>query len=301
VCNAYHSIRAEDFFHKLYSLESLAIKSQAAVENFDTTCIRLATGESIRAQCVLDARGWLPDERPCGFQKFIGLNVKTVRPHGLQSPILMDARVSQAAGYHFVYVLPWAADELLIEDTYYNLDRQIYVNDLETQIREYARSLNIEIACVLGRESGCLPIPLRRGKQVRRKLAIGAAGGFINPTTGYTFYGAAMVAEVLSSLDVFEPNSVDAALAAANHRFTKDRNFFLRLNNMLFLGARPSQRARIFKQFYGRDPKLITRFYAGFLKPLDKLRLVWGVPPIPIHKGLFQFFSNARKNHGHAV
>ena len=39
--------------------------------------------------------------------------------HGLDAPIIMDATVDQSDGYRFVYSLPFSADRLLVEDTYY--------------------------------------------------------------------------------------------------------------------------------------------------------------------------------------
>ena len=40
------------------------------------------------------------------------------------------------------------------------------------------------------------------------------------------------------------------------------------------------------QRFYGLGEGLIERFYADAMRSRDKLRVVSGKPPIPIHRGL---------------
>jgi lycopene beta-cyclase len=51
---------------------------------------------------------------------------------------------------------------------------------------------------------------------------------------------------------------------------------------MLFQGARPEERFRIFAHFYRLPEPLVERFYAGHSTLADKARVLIGKPPIPI-------------------
>jgi len=55
---------------------------------------------------------------------------------------------------------------------------------------------------------------------------------------------------------------------------------------MLFHAAKPELRYRIFERFYGLSGGLIRRFYAGHLTWTDKVRLLIGKPPVPVHRAL---------------
>ena len=82
--------------------------------------LSLDNGERLTGTCVIDGRGPAPSPAlALAFQKFVGLEVRLAAPHGETVPVIMDAAVSQSDGYRFVYTLPFSADTILIEDTYY--------------------------------------------------------------------------------------------------------------------------------------------------------------------------------------
>src|SRR5581483_3642624 len=96
-----------------------------AVVELGPGSVRTASGRVLRAPVVLDARGPAREagapRRDRGYQKFLGLEVEldsTAVSHGGRA-ILMDATVAQHDGFRFVYVLPFGARRLLVEDTYY--------------------------------------------------------------------------------------------------------------------------------------------------------------------------------------
>ena len=55
---------------------------------------------------------------------------------------------------------------------------------------------------------------------------------------------------------------------------------------MLFKAAAPDQRYRVLERFYRLPAPLMRRFYASELTRLDKLRILTGKPPVPIHRAL---------------
>jgi lycopene beta-cyclase len=71
--------------------------------------------------------------------------------------------------------------------------------------------------------------------------------------------------------------------AAAHWRATR---FYRDLGRMLFQAAAPEERWRIFARFYRLPEPLIERFYAGRSTTFDKLRVLTGRPPVPVHRGL---------------
>jgi len=58
------------------------------------------------------------------------------------------------------------------------------------------------------------------------------------------------------------------------------------LGKMLFGAAPPPERWRIFSRFYGLDPALIQRFYAGRSTLADRIRILCGKPPVPIRSAM---------------
>ena len=116
----YASIASDDFARVIEAALDGALRLGARIEELTPTTVRLAGGETLHAGAVIDGRGPRPSDRlALGYQTFLGQEVRLAAPHGLTSPIIMDASVAQQGGYRFVYVLPFAPDRLLIEDTHY--------------------------------------------------------------------------------------------------------------------------------------------------------------------------------------
>ena len=78
-----------------------------------------------------------------------------------------------------------------------------------------------------------------------------------------------------------------AECAAERRRKQASQWSYLRLlNRMLFRGADPEGRRRIFERFYGLSQGCIERFYAGGLTTMDKARILVGRPPIAVSRAL---------------
>lgn len=250
--------------------------------------IVLENGEVIAGRAVIDARG--PDGPmpglELGWQKFVGIEFAAAAPEP-DCATVMDARLPQIGGYRFVYVLPLAADRILVEDTYYSNSPDLDVPLVAERVRSLAAERGLSGA-ELRLETGVLPILIGgtpetfwpSGDPIPR---IGLRGGFFHPTTGYSFGLALQLAEELSAL----PGPFDAmALAAwSRARFRQHwggTRFFRVLNRMLFHAAAPDQRDRIFAHFYRLPPDRIARFYAGRPTLADMARILSGRPPVPL-------------------
>jgi lycopene beta-cyclase len=265
------------------------LRLATTVEALTPTTVRLTSGEVIEARVVIDARGAAPVEVPLGWQTFLGQDVVCETPHGVTHPMLMDATVPQDGAFKFMYVLPWSADRLLIEDTAYADTPGVDAAAARRAIAGYAHTRGWRVREVVREESGSLPIPLGgaidtfwQGDEPR----IGMRAGLFHPTTGYSLPDAVATAEHLAGMDPFTPARVYSEMRTLATRRWQSRGFFRLLNRWLFRAAQPSERARILEQFYGRPADLIARFYGARLTAGDHLRLVAGRPPVPVWRAL---------------
>ncbi|CAN5159281.1 hypothetical protein BH10PSE1_BH10PSE1_03080 [soil metagenome] len=252
----------------------------------------LANGRVLRAGGVIDARG--PSGTPhldLGWQVFLGRTLKLAEPHGLTRPTIMDATVGQGEAYRFVYLLPFDARTVMIEDTYYadapTLDRAT----LALRIDAYARSRGWVVEAVMGEEEGVLPIVLggdidafwAEGPAVAR---VGLAAALFHPTTGYSLPDAVAMARIIAGLPELTTAALRAATEGRSRALWSDRAFYRLLDRMLFRAAEPSQRWRVLRRFYGLSEGVVRRFYAGRSTALDKARILAGKPPVPIGKAM---------------
>lgn len=290
---AYHSIRSErlDAVVRAALPADRLLTGRRAVEVTQTGAV-LDDGTRITARAVIDARG--PgdlDRLDLGWQKFVGLVVRTAEPHGRTRPVVMDATVEQIDGYRFVYVLPFDEHTLLIEDTYYSdspaLDRQAITG----RIQAYAIAQGWRIAEVEGSEAGVLPVALggdfagywRSGGPAAKA---GVRAGLFHPTTGYSLPDAVRTALFVAALDdPAAPNLHDRMQAFAGTAWGR-RGFYRLLDRMLFRAADPANRYKVLERFYGLDAGLIGRFYAARSTWFDKLRILSGRPPVPLGRAL---------------
>ena len=245
------------------------------IESVNADHVLLGDGTRLNGALVVDGRG--PEARPApcvAYQKFLGL---TLRVSGdiPKVPIVMDARVPQDQGLRFVYLLPLGDDRVLIEDTYYDESPALERTILRANVLDYARARGLKVLDVLGSEHGVLPLPLERTTTPRmnRPLVAGYAGGWLQPTTGYSFPVAVRLAMALASSDP------DAAVAELATRHDEQAVFLRRLNRWLFRGIAPEHRWRLFAKFYRLPEDVMARFYAMELGPLERWRIVAGVPP----------------------
>ena len=266
----------------------------ANIAEIEHEMVRLADGERIEGP-NLDARGPTGLEGlELGWQKFVGQVVRLETPHGLQRPIVMDACVEQIDGYRFVYCLPFSADRLLVEDTYYSIDPALDVEVIRTRIGGYVSARTWRIAEVESEETGILPVAMGGDfdafwSECDNSARIGLRGAFFHPTTGYSLPDAVRVARLLAEQEDF--TDLPNLLAGESRRLWGEREFYRRLNLMLFRAAAPDQRFRVLEHFYRLPAPVIERFYAARSTAFDKLRILMGRPPVPIGRALKAMWS----------
>lgn len=252
--------------------------------------VTLADQRSVAARHVIDARGAgnlaMID---CGWQKFLGQRLTVAGGHGLTRPVVMDATVDQLGGYRFVYCLPFDADTVFVEDTYYADTRDFDAAMLRQRIADYAAARGWRLTAVGGEESGALPVVMGGDFDAlwpaEDDLArIGVRAGAFQATTGYSFPDAVRFAALM--VDHIDAPDLAQRLRAAAAAGWRRQRFYRLLDSMLFRAAEPGERYRVLERFYTLAPGLVERFYAGQSTYADKLRILSGKPPVPLGRAV---------------
>ncbi len=247
---------------------------------------------------LLITTGWpaLENKNNFAYQKFIGWDVKLREPHNLNHAILKENRVEQTDGYRFFYCLPWNLDSLLIEDTYYSTNPEL--KPRHEGIQEFADSKGWQIESILKKERGVLPLPLwpdaftNTKKNAHVEIYLGAAANWCQPTSGFT---TPMLFQAFSEIQKCESwNFENWRLQIINleKSWQKRFSFYCLLNRMMFFAAKPEKRYIILKRFYRLNQNLIERFYSLKLTKSDCIRILSGIPPVPIFKALQAAFRS---------
>ena len=287
----YNSIRSRDLASALVAtLRPDQYRLGAPVADVGATHVSLGTGERFEADAVLDARGpgaMLGQEM--AWQKFVGRIYRFSTGHRVTRPMIMDATIPQHDGYRFLYFLPLSPTDLLIEDTYYStsplLDRAV----LHARLDHAAANLSCGEHAMVEEESGVLPVLLDGDFELLWRAAdpvprLGVRGAFFHPTTGYSIGDAVANAALLAEQSDMSASALASLLRQRADRLWQERRFFQLLDRMLFRAAEPDRRYQVLEHFYRLPPGLIGRFYAARLTTIDKLRILSGRPPIPLHR-----------------
>jgi lycopene beta-cyclase len=249
----------------------------------------LADGRKLIAGGVIDARGAAAMPHLAGgWQRFYGELLRLERPHGLDRPVIMDARVAQTDGYRFVYCLPFSATEVFVEDTFYTDEARLDAQAMRAAMRAYAADRGWTICAVRREEKGVLPV-VGAGDFAAfwphpdvSPARAGVLAGLMHPLTSYSLPDAVRFAMHICML----PNLSGAALAGASYGWARAHwrrgSFYRMLTRMLFGVGEPQRRFRMLERFYRLPQPLIERFYAGRTTRADMVRVLAGRPPVPL-------------------
>lgn len=300
----YNSMASERFdVHMHETLGDRALMGSAA-NRIDPDGITLADGRRIVAGGVIDARGGGDlSALSCGWQKFMGRELRLTAPHGLSRPVIMDTTVDQSEGYRFVYLLPFGERDVFVEDTYYSDTPGLDLPELERRIDAYAAAQGWTVEAVLRHETGVLPVLMGGDFDAFWPASdpiprAGARGGLFHPTTGYSLPDAVDFALSLCRLNNFSTPALARFSRDRSAAAWKNRGYYRLLDSMLFRAAPPAERWRIFDRFYRLSEPLIARFYAARSTAFDKARILCGKPPVPIRAAI-NAIINTKKSGSH--
>lgn len=290
--SGYASITSERFADVIQADLGEALRTGQRITRLTPSAVVMESGEQLQALAVIDGRGVQPTvNMVLGQQAFLGQLLRLRAPHGLTAPIIMDARVAQYQGYRFVYVLPFTADTLLIEDTHYVDQHSFSAAQLRQHVAEYAAAQGWEIAECLREEQGVLPITLAGDfagfwREAAGQPRSGLRAGLFHCTTGYSLPHAVRLADWIAAQPSLNAEALDRGIRSMAQQAWNSQRFYRLLNRMLFLAGRPANRWQVMQRFYGLSEGLISRFYAGRSTLADKLRVLTGKPPVPINEAV---------------
>ncbi len=208
-------------------------------------------------------------------QFFAGREIRTSRPVFDPAVVhLMTFRPSRDGGVNFVYILPFARDQALVEVTTFAPsppDRDYQTRWLEEEIALLEPG-DVE---TLRKEGGALPMQVGFGNtDSEGVIRMGIAGGASRPSTGYAFARIqAQANRVVAALERGE--SPDTHLDGAMTRFM-DR-VFLRV-----LATSPERAPALFEcLFRGAREDRLEQFLSGSTRTADRLSVMASLPPLP--------------------
>ena len=214
-------------------------------------------------------------------QHFLGWHIHTKEP--IDDPdmaTLMDFRVDQSRGLHFIYALPFSDHHMLIESTLISagLVPQSWYRDA---IERWLRDNNIEVAEVICEETGVIPMdtliadsasPVSDG--MASIASIGAASGAVRRSSGYAFQH---IQQQISQLA--------AGIAQGNMAVPTPISSRLKAMDKIFNGVLLSQ-PELAVSLYMRMAQALNgdqfaRFMLGQATANDWLRVIAAMPKIP--------------------
>jgi len=290
--SGYASITSERFSQVVEPVLGGDLRTRQRIVEISPCSVLLDSGEVLHALAVIDGRGIQVSEHlVLGQQAFLGQLLRLKAPHGLDAPIIMDARVAQGDGYRFVYVLPFSADTVLVEDTHYVDQHSYSAEQLRQHIQEYVQHQGWTIAECLREEQGVLPITLAGDiagfcADFKGQPRSGLRAGFFHCTTGYSLPHAVRLADWIAQQNNLNADTLAREISALAYRAWRRQRFYRLLNRMLFLAGKPQDRWRVMQRFYGFSEGLIRRFYSGDSSSGDKLRMLIGKPPVPVNEAM---------------
>ncbi len=247
---------------------------------------------TMTASVVLDGRPLAPtspDGAPGArrdvrlLQSFTGWFVRTERPAfdpGIAT--LMDFRVDQSRGIHFLYTLPLSRQEALVEDTYFARD---VPDDARFEATLRAHLEPLAPYAITHREHGVIPMTTERfvARPSPRVLRIGIAGGLARPATGYAFLAIQRFSRALAeAFSTANPGDVPSLPLAHRRRTTALDRIFLS-----HLDARPETAPRIFTRLFERvAPDVLARFLAETSSLADDARVMAALPTVPFARAM---------------
>ncbi|MAQ18753.1 MAG: hypothetical protein CMN30_28645 [Sandaracinus sp.] len=240
------------------------------------TDVRLHFGAPVADVADLADAAHVFDSRPAPpapdalLQVFAGRFVRTAEPRfDPGAATLMDFRVDQSRGVHFVYVLPTSRTEALVEDTYFvpgPLAPEVFAETLDAQLAALGDHE------VLATEAGTIPMSTAEPPPAPPGVTrIGLAGGVAKASTGYAFLFAQRHAQAIR-VALREGRPPPATVRSAQQVFL-DQVFLERLR------AEPTAGHRLFLRMFERTSgDRLARFLSETASLRDTLAIMRSLP-----------------------
>ncbi len=177
------------------ALEMVEGRVAGAEHDRQGSTVELMGGKKLRASLVFDASGHdhvlLPSSREAdSFQNVYGILARVDRhPFELDRMLLMDFRHAflgnRTSPPTFLYAMPWDSDYAFFEETSLADSPGVPFEVLQGRLYLRLASLGIKVRSVESVEVGALPMNGPLPDFSSRVIGFGAAGGFVQASTGW--------------------------------------------------------------------------------------------------------------------
>jgi lycopene beta-cyclase len=206
---------------------------------------------------------------------------------------VMDFRVSQDRGIHFLYLLPFDARTALVEDTYF-ADAPRPIESYKEEIAGYVSArFGVDRFEVLHSETGAIPMDAcpPSASSSPRILNIGIRGGAARPSTGYAFLAiqrnAAILTERLTTWGEDPTGDPPGPI-----RYYSARSVWLDRVFLSHLFRRPEGAPEMFLRMFERvPPDALARFLFDGGRFADDLLVMSALPAAPLVTEAFRVFG----------
>ena len=173
---AYHAMHKEKF------LESCLVKADMN----DVKIISEEEAGKMNPKLTFDSRPPRAS-RNAMLQHFLGQEIEVDRPvFDDSTAILMDFRVDQSHGMHFIYLLPFSPTRALVESTLFStkiLEEEFYIDSINQYLSIH---YGVSPKEIIHQEKGVIPMG-NLSPHDSKIPGLGANAGAIRPASGYTF------------------------------------------------------------------------------------------------------------------
>ena len=220
------------------------------------------------------------------LQHFKGWIIETQLPvFDPSTATFMDFRVEQKRGTTFAYVLPFTANNALVEYTLFT-EKLLTDEEYEKELRSYiAQFLNLQDYKVVETESGIIPMTTKRFQFNKNFIYnIGTAGGQTKASSGYTFQFIQKQSGLLVECLV-NNRPLSEASSTPNRFLFYDKVLLDVLHNKRVSGK------EIFTTLFKKnEPLQVLRFLDNESSIGEELKIISTLPTIPFIKAAINQF-----------
>ena len=288
----YKKVRSIDFYNHVHNI--LSTKSNITqlcdrvvdIQEGDgyasvKTATSTYTGKQVFNSILFDQRYKNNTKYPLINQHFVGWTVKTNKDvFDPSQATFMDFDIPQKGNTRFMYLLPIAKNEALLEYTLFSkdlLEREAYTHG----IKEYLDGLGVKKFDVIEEEYGCIPMtcyPFWTNNSTHINH-IGIAGGWAKASTGYTFRNA-----MIKTKDIVNQLRSGTAIKTKS----KTRFWLYDLLLLDILNTNNAIGSKLFSEMFQNNRlQEIFAFLDEDTKNLGDLKTIWSMPKGVFIKALF--------------
>lgn len=278
----YKTIRALDFYDFAKSILSKKTNIKFIIDKVistseDKNVVVKTNTQTLTATHVFDSRlpkAFHSDTKSVKInQHFKGIVIKTDdHIFDANSFTMMDYRLKDGAQTTFMYVLPFSKNEALIEFTYFTeqiVSETVYDSFIDNYIKTY---LKINDYTVQETEIGNIPMTTFPfdDYNTEKITKIGTGGGWVKPSTGYSFKNTENKISKLVS-------NIKAGKTPSKNLFKTKYKFY----DKIFLRVLKDENHKgewIFQQFYSKNSsETMFKFLDEESKFYDELKIMWSL------------------------